>query len=294
MRMSLIVLALAAAVAARAEAAVSVRDDDGRTVTLPQPAARIVSLAPHATELLFAAGAGARIVGTIRYSDYPEAAKRIPRIGDERMLDIERIAALRPDLLVVWRNGNPERQLEQLRRLGIPIFYSQPRHLPDIPDSIERLGQLAGTAPAAEAAAAAWRGRYDALARRHARQPTVRLFYQVWDKPLYTLNGEHIVSDAIRLCGGENIFADLKPAAPAVSIEAVLQADPEAIVGSAETGASGGVGIWKAYPNLTAVRRGNLLDVDGTLLNRPGPRMLDGAAQLCAGLEEVRAHRPPR
>lgn len=293
MRMTLLVLVLAA-VATRAGAAVSVHDDDGRTVSLPQPASRIVSLAPHATELLFAAGAGARIVGTIRYSDYPEAAQRIPRIGDERMLDIERIAALRPDLLVVWRNGTPERQLEQLRRLGIPIFYSQPRHLPDIPDSIERLGQLAGTAPAAQAAASAWRGRYAALAQRHARRPTVRLFYQVWDKPLYTLNGEHIVSDAIRLCGGENIFADLKPAAPAVDIEAVLQADPEAIVGSAETGAGGGVGIWKAYPNLTAVRRGNLLAVDGILLNRPGPRMLDGAAQLCAGLEEVRAHRPAR
>jgi iron complex transport system substrate-binding protein len=293
MKFLLVAIVLVGSIDAAAHTAITVRDDDGHLVTLQQPAKRIVALAPHVTELLFAAGAGEHIVGTVSYNDYPEAAKQIPRIGDNRLLDIERIVALHPDLLVVWRHSNSERQVEQLRKLGIPLFYSQPHYLPEIPHSIERLGKLAGTASEADAAAGEWRRQLSALANRYAKAATLRVFYQVWDKPLYTLNGQHIVSDAIRLCGGENIFADLKLTAPTVGIEAVLQADPEAIVGTAERSVGGGISMWKAYPNLTAVHRDNLMTIDGNLLNRPGPRMLAGTVQLCERLEQARQHRQP-
>jgi iron complex transport system substrate-binding protein len=272
-------------------AAISVRDDAGNLVVLPKPAQRVISMAPHATELLFAAGGGDRIVGAVDYSDYPEAAKRIPRVGDNHQVDMEKIVAMHPDLIVVWPHISSERQIERLRELGTPFFYSEPHKLQDIPDSIVRLGQLLGTEQAARQSASELRQKLAALEARYAHRPTVRLFYQVWDKPLYTLNGQHIVSDAIRLCGGENIFADLKIAAPAVSIEAVLQEDPEAIFATAERGPGGGIGMWKPYTTMTAVRRGNLMTIDGSLLNRAGPRMIAGTAALCEKLEQVRSHR---
>lgn len=282
---------LCAALAAPAGATVSARDDDGHVLTLPRPALRIVSMAPHATELLFAAGAGAQVVGAVSYSDYPEAAKAVPRIGDAQRLDLERIAALRPDLAVIWSHGNPERQVEALRRLGIPLFFSDPRRLADIPDSIARLGRLAGTDARADAAAGALRTRLAALAQGRAERPALKVFYQVWATPLYTLNGAHIVSDAIRLCGGKNVFATEKAAAPAVGVEAVLEADPDVIIGSAGPNApDGALAMWRAYPAMRAVRYDNLLTVDGILLNRAGPRMLDGVAQLCARLDEAHRH----
>ena len=276
----------------QAQAAISVRDDAGVEVVLRQPARRVVSLAPHVTELLFAAGGGARIVGTVNYSDYSAAARAIPRIGDNREVDLERLLALKPDLLVVWRHAESARQLEQLRRLGIPLFFSEPRRLADIPDTLQRLGRLLGTEPQAQRRAQQLRTQLAELAARYRQQPPVRVFYQVWDRPLYTLNGRQIVSDAIRLCGGRNIFARLPAVAPQVDIEAVLQENPEAIVsGVRPERRDDGLGIWKAYPTMLAVRRGNLFAIDGDLLNRPGPRMIAGAAALCEKLEQARHHR---
>jgi iron complex transport system substrate-binding protein len=280
------------AFALHASAAISVRDDSGATVVLQQPAQRVVSLAPHVTELLFAAGGGDHIVGTVSYSDYPPAARAIPRIGDNRAVDIERLLALKPDLLVVWRHNASSRQLEQLRRLGIPLFYSEPHRLADIPDTLQRLGQLLGTEPQARHEAEELRRQLNDLAARYRNRPPVRVFYQVWDRPLYTLNGRHIVSDVIRLCGGENVFAQLPVTAPRIDIEAVLQENPEAIVsGSRPERSDDGLGIWKSYPTLQAVRRGNLFAINGDLLNRPGPRMIAGAAALCETLEQARQRR---
>lgn len=285
-------LLLAAVLAAPllAHAAITVKDDDGKLVTLQKPAQRVISLAPHITELLFAAGGGDHIVGVVSYSDFPEAAKKIQRIGSNTELDVERIIALKPDLLVVWRHGNSERQIDMARRLGVPVFHSEPRKLEDIPDNVLKLGQLMGTTDAASHAAAALTDKLGALRARYANRPTVRTFYQVWDKPLYTLNGQHIVSDALRLCGGENVFAALAITAPVVSVEGVLQANPEAIFGSAEKN-YGGVNMWRQYGSLTAVRNDNLFTVSSDLLNRAGPRMIDGAAQLCEKLELARSHR---
>jgi iron complex transport system substrate-binding protein len=249
-------------------------------------------MAPHVTELLFAAGGGARVVGAMNYSDYPAAAKSIPLVGSDSQVDVERVVALKPDLIIVWHSGNTARQIEQLARLGIPVFRSEPRKLAQVADSLLRFGQLLGTEPVARAAAADYKRRIAALAARYEKRPTVRVFYQAWDRPLYTLNGEQIASDAIRLCGGQNIFAGLRVVAPEVSVEAVLQQDPEAIVGDiARDPSDRGLSIWKAWPALTAVRRDNLFTVDGVLLTRPGPRIADGAARLCEQFERARQRR---
>lgn len=271
-------------------APITVKDDDGNTVTLQKPAQRVISLAPHVTELLFAAGGGSHVVGAVSYSDFPEAAKKIPQIGSNRELDLERIIALKPDLIVAWRHGGSEKQIEMVRKLGIPMFHSEPQKLDDIPDSVAKLGQLMGTDAAARPVADGLRNQLADLRKRYANRPVVRSFYQVWDKPLYTLNGRHIVSDALHLCGGENIFARLEVTAPVVGVEAVLQENPEAIFATAEKN-YGGVSMWKAYPTLTAVRNDNLFTIDGQLLNRAGPRMIAGTAQLCEKLELARSHR---
>lgn len=284
-------VAAACAFALNASAAITVLDDDGRPVTLQKPALRVIAMAPHVTELLYAAGGADRIIAAVDYSDYPEQAKRLPRVGSNREVDMERIAALKPDLLVVWMHGSSERQIEQIRALGIPMFHSEPKKLNEIPTSLSRLGKLMGTETVAEAAAADLRKQLAALASQYARRPPVRMFYQVWHKPLHTLNGGHIVSDAIRLCGGENIFAAMKVTAPVVGIEAVLQEDPEVILGGARSKEEDSVAMWRAFPAMTAVRRANLMQVDGNLLNRSGPRMVAGAAALCEKLELARQHR---
>lgn len=293
MKLLCLLLCLSACLMAKlANAAISVVDDFGNTVLLQKPAQRVIAMAPHVTELLFAAGGGAHIIGVVNYSDYPEAAKRIAKIGDNSQVDMERVLAMKPDLLVIWLDGSSRQQVAQLQKLGIPIFFSEPHKLDDIPRSVTRLGQLLGTDKVAQQAAAGLTQKLAALTAQYAHRPPVRLFYQVWDKPLYTLNGQHIVSDAIRLCGGENVFAKMKITAPIVDNEAVLQENPEAIIGSSEKSpADGGVNMWKRYPTLTAVQRGNLFLLDGNLLNRAGPRMIAGTAALCEKLELARQHR---
>jgi len=284
-----------AALALHAQAAITVVDDDGNKVTLQKPAQRVLAMAPHVTELLFAAGGGAKIVGAVNYSDYPEAAKRIPQIGSNRQIDMERAIALKPDLIVVWMHGSSERQVDELRALGIPMFHSEPRKLDDIAASLQKMGRLMGTEAVADPAAARLRQELAGLRKQYANRPPVRLFYQVWDKPLYTLNGTHIVSDAIAVCGGVNIFASLKVTAPIVNVEAVLQEDPEAIFSTGERSLDdGGVNLWKPYANMTAVKRANLFRLDGNLLNRAGPRMVAGTAALCEKLDLARQRRPAK
>jgi iron complex transport system substrate-binding protein len=292
--MKKLIMLLAGAAALNASAAITVLDDDGKQVTLQKPALRVIAMSPHATELVYAAGGADRIIAAVDYSDYPEAAKRLPRVGSNRQIDMERVAALKPDLIVVWMHGSSERQIEQIRALGIPMFHSEPKKLADIPDSLDRIGKLMGTEKVADAAAADLRKQLAALAARYAGRPKVRMFYQVWDKPLYTLNGGHIVSDAVRLCGGENIYAAMKVTAPVVSFESVLGEDPEAIVSTGERSKEdGGVSVWRPYGTMTAVRRDNLFKLDGNLLNRAGPRMVAGAAALCEKLELARLRRKP-
>jgi hypothetical protein len=185
-------LAMSLSVSVQAQAqAVSVTDDRGHTVSLPRPAQRVVSLTPHGTELVFAVGGGSRLVGVVEFSDYPEAAQRIRRVGDNKAVDLEAVAALKPDLIVVWRHGNARRQLEKLGNLGIPVYESDPRRLDDIPGALERLGRLLGTDTEAAQAAARYRQELQTLRERYAGRPPVTTFYQVWRQPLKTLNNDH-------------------------------------------------------------------------------------------------------
>jgi iron complex transport system substrate-binding protein len=287
------VLALLLGAASVAQAQVTVVDDTGTRITLAQPAQRVISMAPHATELLFAVGGGKRIVGTMNWSDYPPEAKSIPQVGSNSEIDVERVVALKPDLIVVWQSGNTARQIEQLARLGIPIFRSEPKKLEQVATSMERFGELLGTGRQARTAAADYRAQVERLAARYRKAAPVRVFYQVWDRPVYTLNDQQIVGDIIRTCGGENVFGGLPVIAPEVSIEAVLARNPEAIVAGDEHAPSDrGVNIWKPYGALVAVKRGNLFTLDGELLTRPGPRTAQGAARMCELLEQARKRRP--
>lgn len=282
----------AAFVAGASHAAISVVDDSGKRVTVQGPVQRVISTSPHVTELLFAAGGGERIVGAMSFSDYPEAARRIPLVGDNSQIDMERVIALKPDLLIVWQSGNTARQLEQLKSLGIPMFYSEPHRLDEVATSLTRFGQLLGTERRAQAAAQDFRAKIARLAAQYGKRAPVRVFYQIWDRPLYTLNGGHIVSDAIRLCGGENVFGTLKVVAPAVSTEAVLQANPEVVFGGDQHDpADAGLNIWKPFKSMLAVERGNMFTLGGELLTRATPRMVEGAVHMCEKLELARQRR---
>lgn len=280
---------LAVGMPAASGAAVEVVDDTGKKLSLPRPAERIVSLAPHVTELLYAAGAGAHLIAAVEYSDYPAAARALPRLGNAGNLDVEAILALRPDLVVAWQSGNPRGQVEQLRRLGLPVFESEPRRLDDIPSNMERLGILAGTPTEAREAAARFRGRLSKLQQRYRNQRRLRVFYQVWNAPLITIGGAHVISDVLRVCGGDNVFARLSVLAPEVSVEAVLAANPDAIIASgAGPERPTWLDAWGRWPQLAAVKRGALYWVPPDLMHRHTPRLLDGAERVCEQLALLR------
>jgi len=273
-----------------AHTAPRVVDDTGATISLPSAARRIVSLAPHATELLFAAGAGDLVVGVSSGSDFPEQAQRIASIGGSTQVDLERIVSLQPDLVVAWKSGNPARQIARLRALGMTVFESEPRHLEDIATTIERLATLAGTTAQGQAAAHAFRQQHMQLQHRYADRAPVVVFYQIWTQPLMTLNATHLVSQALTLCGAQNAFGSLPQLAPTIGTEAVVSANPEAIFISDQPAQA--MAKWRRFPRMTAVERSNLFVVNGTLLNRAGPRMLDDVGQLCEQVEQVRLRRP--
>lgn len=274
-------------------APVSVKDDLGNTVTLPAAATRIVTLSPSVVEVAYAAGAGERIVGTVEYSDYPPSAQNIPRVGGHSKLNLEEIVAAKPDLVIAWQSGNSPTAIEKIRQLGIPVYMSQPHKMTDIPGEIERIGILAGSEPIAKKAANDFRKRYQTLVSKYKNRSPVTVFYQVWQNPLITIGGQQIMSDAITLCRGENIFASLKPLAPRVSFEAVIAANPEAIVTSGMADQNPEMlDAWKKWPDLTATKRNNFFFVQSDLMNRSGPRILDGTQLLCEALQTARTHRP--
>lgn len=275
-----------------ASAQIALTDDAGQHIVLAQPAQRIVSLAPHVTEVLFAAGAGKRVVGVVAYSDYPEAARALPQVGGYSQIDLEAVVGLRPDLVIGWRSGNRDAHLARLQAMGIPVYLNEPRSLDDVARSLEQFGRLAGSEPAANAAATAFRARHAALAARYAGQPQVRTFYQIWDRPLMTVNDEHLIADVIRLCGGGNVFGSLAQLAPKIGVEAVLAANPEAIVASGMGEARPEwLDQWARWPQLEATRHDNLFFIPPELIQRHTPRILDGAERLCAQLETARARR---
>lgn len=266
----------------------TVTDDDQRTLSLSTTAPRIVSLAPGATAMLFAAGAGAQVVGTSRYSDEPPEAQRIERVGDAVNFDLERILSLHPDVVIVWGGGTSEPQIDKIQRVGLPVYRHRIRRLADIPDSLRRLGALAGTQRSAEAAASLYARRIDDLAQRYAHTEAGSVLIQVWDRPIYTVGGSEPLSDVVHLCGYHNVYGDLKDPGPAVSLESVLARNPDVIlaVASDQDSAAAWLSRWRAYPSLKAVRGQRLVPWIDPRLSRLGPSMLDAAEALCAALND--------
>ena len=300
---SIVIAIAAAALAPRPVGAVVVVDDAGRSVVVERPPERVVTLAPSLAELVFAAGAGRSLVGVSELSDYPAEARAIARIGDAGRVDVERVLALRPDLVIVWQRGNVAREIEQLERAGVRLFQLAPQRLDEVARAIERLGALLGHEASATRRAAELRTSLARLRAAHASAAPVRVFYQVWQQPLMTVNRRQIIDDILGVCAGTNVFADLAPLVPTVSTEAVVTADPEAILTASEqTGAaawrrdpdSAAFALWRRQPRLTAVRHGWLYTLDGDLISRQGPRIVDGAAAVCSVLDEVRRERAAR
>ncbi len=284
-------VALALINVATAQAApVRANDDDGRPLALAQPARRIVSLAPHTTELLYAIGAGDRILATVNYADYPEAAKKLPRVGDAHLLDLERIAALKPDLIVVWMHGSAAQQIERLRALGLPVFHSESHRFEDVADGMRRLGMLTGTSATAQAAAADYERDLATLRRTYSGRAPVRVFYQVWHEPLLSFNDRHLVSDAIRLCGGVNVFGSLPALVPTVSVEAVLAAKPDLVATTERMGTQSEDGLdrWRSLKHFEPGAKGRFVIVHTDLISRQTPRILQGTKLLCEGFDRVR------
>jgi iron complex transport system substrate-binding protein len=250
---------------------------------------RIISLSPHITELLFAAGAGDRIVGVDDSSDYPAAVAGIARVGEPAALDIEGLLRLKPTLIVLWDSGTPASRKAELERLHLQLFVTDQRHLDDIGATLIEFGRLAGTEPVAAAAARSYRAELTQLRARYAGRSRLRVFYQVWDRPLYTLSGAHVVSEVLSLCGGDNVFADLSTLAPAIDKEAVLARNPDVILVAA-TGADGARQTleWNHFQNLRAVRSHHVFTVDPSLVGRMAPRILQGVREVCGLLDAAR------
>ncbi|MDR5904133.1 cobalamin-binding protein [Halomonas qiaohouensis] len=271
---------------------VCVVDDRDREVCLEAPASRIAALSPGATELIWAAGAGDRVVAVVAYSDYPPEARQATSVGSHTRVDLETLVSLEPDLVIGWITGNPPEQLETIEQLGLPVFYIEPRSIESVATTIERLARLAGSQAEGDEVAAAFRTGMHALAAEYADAEPVATFYQVWDEPLMSVNDEHLIGEVVQLCGGVNVFGELSRLVPRIDDEAVLAADPEAII-------AGGMGEenrhwlthWQQYPGLTSVARDNLFFVPPSLIQRPTPRLLEGSRILCEKLEVARGRR---
>jgi len=253
----------------------------------PVSSPRVITLAPHLAELVYAAGAGDTLVGTVEYSDFPDAALRLPRVGDAFRLDRERILSLQPDLLLAWQGGTPAAVIEQLRGDGYQVVLIGGPSLASVADALEQIGRLTGHSDTAARSASTYRQALAALSERYAARAVRRTFFQVSERPLYTVTAAQIISQAITLCGGENVFADLPGLAAQVSAESVVAANPQVMMATAG-GDGDPLARWERFEDLAAVRDGHLYLVNGDLVSRPGPRLLTGVAQICEYLEMSR------
>lgn len=264
-----------------------------RPVTVSEQGPRMVTLAPHLTELVFAAGAGAQLVGVVEFSDFPVEARALPRVGDAFRVDFEAIAALSPDLVLAWRSGNPPEVLQQLRTLGYRVVALEPADLAGIGEQLRLIGELAGTLATADSAADHYQSGLAALREKASAREVITVFYQVAAQPLLTVTDEHVIGQVLALCGGRNVFGSLNGLAPIIAEEAVLDLAPQVIIATgfgSDADPELELARWRGWPQLPATRLGNLFVIDADLLSRPGPRLLDGARAVCAALEEARAH----
>lgn len=263
-------------------------DDVGREIRLAHLPAKIVSLAPHVTELLFAAGATGQVIGAVNYSDYPEQAKSIPRVGNYNKFDVEKIIALNPDLIIAWKIGNPDSQVNELIQLGFKVYFNEPRQLEDVAQSLRQLGRLMGTEHVADRVANEYEQGLSELRNKYKGRSKVRVFYQVWKEPLFTVNGEHLISRVIELCGGINVFSDLKVLAPNIDKESVIAENPDVIVAGMNDTRLDWLSIWKQWTSINAVKNNHLYPIDADLIVRHTPRILLGVEAMCVHLEKAR------
>ena len=280
-----IAFALFAALPAAAHA-LQATDDRGVTISLVRPAWRIVTLAPHLAEIAFAAGAGGKLAGVSSFSRHPAEAERLPVVASYGRVDIERLIALRPDLVLAWRSGNAALQIDRLERIGIRVFVTESRSLDDIPRIVRLVGALAGSAEVAEARARQFENEIAELRERYAAERRVAVFLEIWHAPALTVNGAHLISDALRLCGGHNVFAAAKTLTPLVSREQILDARPDAIV----TGGFGSEALqaWQGLESVPAVRNRRIYAIDPDWLHAQGPHVIQGVRALCERLELAR------
>lgn len=275
-------------VAAPPQAMIEVRDDSGAAVRLNAPAQRIVSMSPAATETLFAIDAGTQVVGTVAYSNWPEAAKRIPRIGDAFGINREAIIAAQPDLAIVWGSGIPAQRIAELRSFGAPVYVTEPRTVEEIATTIERFGALTGHLDTAWTRAKEFRAQVAALRSRYASRTRLDVFFQIASSPLMTINGAHFFSQALEICGANNVFASLPQLAPQISAEAVIAADPQIIVALGDGGESRSLDRWKALSGLRATRQSAFVVTGSNALARTSPAFVDAVNDLCERLDAVR------
>lgn len=262
---------------------ISAIDSEGKQVVLAAPATRIVSLSPHITELLFAAGAGDRLVGVVEYSDYPAEARKIKRIGSAFRVDMEELVSLKPDLVVAWTSGNSASDIAMIKRFGIPIFYSDPKQLVDIPTQIRNLAKLSATENIAARASRTFTRKHKEMLSRQRGKSAISVFYQLWHQPIMTVNKNHLINDVIELCGGANVFASLPSLTPVVGIEDVITANPEYIIASSVE-RSELVSMWGKWTGITAAGKKRIIIVPADLLHRQGPRIIQAAEIMCRGL----------
>ncbi|MDJ0940107.1 MAG: cobalamin-binding protein [Woeseiaceae bacterium] len=256
------------------------------SATEDAPVDSIVTLAPHLAELVFAAGAGDRLTGVSAWSDYPPAVAELPIISDAFTVDQEQLAVLQPSLILAWQSGTPQHVVDELRASGHRVEAIVTRSLDDVARAIEKIGELTGNASDARSTAAGFRDELERLSRQYAERPELTVFYQVSAQPLYTVNGEHYIGEILSLCGGRNVFAELGELAPAVTVESVLDRDPEVLL----AGAAGGAPFdeWQRWPSLAALRYGNLFTVSADEIGRPGTRLVTAIAEVCERLEDAR------
>jgi iron complex transport system substrate-binding protein len=269
-------------------AQIEVIDGLNKRLVIDKPAIRIISLAPHVTELLYAAGATNQVIAAVSFSDYPEQAKKLPRVGSYNKFDLESIIALKPDLIVAWKSGNPDEQLKSVEKLGYKMFYSEPRNLKDVANEIQQLGALLNTQSIANNTANNYLKKLSKLKIKYSKKEKVGVFYQVWSDPLFTINRKHIISRVIDLCGGLNVFSELDVLSPRVSIEAVIEKNPEVIVIGMAESRKEWLGEWNQWHGMAAVKNNNIYPVNADLIVRHTPRILEGAQLMCEHLDKVR------
>jgi iron complex transport system substrate-binding protein len=283
-----LLLSLLAALPVVGQAAVELPQPGRPPLVLEAPAERLITLSPHLAELVFAAGAGDRLLATVEYSDYPEAARGLPRVGDAFRLDIEAIVAFRPDLVIAWGSGNPDAALTQLASLGLTVWAVEIRSPAGIAATLRRIGAATASRDTAEQAAQRVEQRLAALGRRYAGAKSLDYFYQVDRRPLFTINGDHLISQGLALCGGRNIFAGEPGLAFQVAHEAVITADPAALLAPFTEGRGDPLIDWRQWPSMRAVRADALFLLPADTISRATPRWLDSLELACTLLDGLR------